>query len=177
MSTLTLPPGHTHWTQELADELLPDDVVRREVLDGELIVAPNAPSIHHQRLVSKVNEQLLRARPTGWEVFTSPLDVSFPWGDVAQPDIVVCAPDGTDETSLTGPPELVVEALSPSTRRNDLVRKRRLYERHGIGVYVIADPAGAVLTVLEHDEDGRLVETQIGTTVTLTRPFPVTLAI
>ena len=174
MSTLTLPPGHTYWTRDLADSLLPDDAFRREVLDGELILAPNAPAIRHQDLLMHLLRQIDAALPAGWKLFTSPVDVAFPWGDVAQPDLVACSAEQVDlEVGLIAAPSVVVEVLSPSTRGRDLVVKRRLYERHGIETYVIADPVA--LTVLARDEDGRLVETAEGATVELTHPFPLIL--
>ena len=176
MSTLTLPPGHAFWTLELADSLLPDDAFRREVLDGELIVAPNAPAIRHQDLLMHLLRQIDVALPPGWKLFTSPVDVAFPWGDVAQPDLIACSAEQVDlDVGLIAAPSMVVEVLSPSTRGRDLVVKRRLYERHGIETYVIADPNALTLTVLTRDEDGRLIETVEGPTVELTRPLRLTL--
>ena len=39
-----------------------------------------------------------------------------------------------------GPPDLVVEVLSPSNPRHDLERKRELYARHGVPEYLILEP-------------------------------------
>jgi Uma2 family endonuclease len=44
---------------------------------------------------------------------------------------------------------LVVEILSPGTRRRDLTVKRELYARFGVREYWIVDPANRSLTVLE----------------------------
>jgi Uma2 family endonuclease len=43
------------------------------------------------------------------------------------------------------PPTLVVEVTSPSTRREDLGRKRTLYERLAVEEYVLYDPLGEYL--------------------------------
>jgi Uma2 family endonuclease len=44
------------------------------------------------------------------------------------------------EKHAQGPPNLVVEILSPGTRRRDEGLKRRLYERMGVDEYWIVDP-------------------------------------
>ena len=45
-----------------------------------------------------------------------------------------------------GAPDLAIEVLSPSSARIDKVRKLRLYERHGVREYWLADPAMVVPT-------------------------------
>ncbi len=47
-----------------------------------------------------------------------------------------------------GPPDLVVEVLSPSNPRHDLERKRELYARHGIPEYLILEPHAETLLAL-----------------------------
>ena len=69
------------------------------------------------------------------------------------------------ERYVEGPPDLVVEVSSPSTRRLDLLRKERLYERFGvpeywfvdldadrIEAYRLADHRYGAPTVYEHDD-------------------------
>jgi Uma2 family endonuclease len=43
------------------------------------------------------------------------------------------------------PPTLIVEVTSRSTRREDLGKKKNLYERIGVGEYVLFDPYGEYL--------------------------------
>lgn len=47
--------------------------------------------------------------------------------------------DRVGERYAEGPPDLVVEVSSPSTRRQDLVRKRRVYERFEVPEYWFVD--------------------------------------
>ena len=52
-----------------------------------------------------------------------------------------------DEKRLHGPPELVVEVLSPSTALRDKTEKFDLYETHGVGEYWIIDPRDKLVEV------------------------------
>jgi len=48
-----------------------------------------------------------------------------------------------------------VEVLSASTRRRDLIEKRRAYERAGVAEYWTVDPAVDAVQVFRPDADGR----------------------
>jgi Uma2 family endonuclease len=63
--------------------------------------------------------------------------------DVAQPDIlVVTNPSQISGRGIEGAPLLVVEVLSPSTRRHDREVKMRRYAALAIPHYWIVDPEG-----------------------------------
>lgn len=68
-----------------------------------------------------------------------------------QPDVILlladtrCQPVGRKR--LSGPPDLVVEVISPSTARLDRKQKFRLYERYGVREYWIAEPLERLLSV------------------------------
>jgi Uma2 family endonuclease len=53
-----------------------------------------------------------------------------------------------NEKHATAAPDLVVEILSPGTRRRDKGRKRAVYDREGVGEYWIVDPETQSVTVL-----------------------------
>ena len=58
---------------------------------------------------------------------------------VVRPDVIVmCGP--APEQHLQSPPALVAEILSDSTWQNDVTYKRSLYEKQGVGTYLIIDP-------------------------------------
>jgi Uma2 family endonuclease len=97
----------------------PNDGNRYELVDGELFVNP-APSRIHQRVSRRLQRQLedyFHDRKLG-EVFNAPLDVILTPHDVFGPDLLVVGdPAHTTTRSIEKPPLLVVETLSPSTRK------------------------------------------------------------
>lgn len=125
--------------------LLPEDGRRHEIIDGDEVVSPS-PNTRHQRLVFRLARLLdahVRRHGLG-EVFVAPYDVLLSEHDIVQPDVLFVAEarlDLVDEENLKGAPDLVAEVLSESTRRTDLLRKRRLYERAGVAEYWAVDPA------------------------------------
>jgi len=120
----------------------PEDRRRYELLDGRLVVTPS-PSPTHQR-VSKRLELLLvgyfEGRSAG-EVFNAPIDLILGRHDVLVPDLLVVADPGhVTRRGVEGPPLLVVEILSPSTRHMDLTLKARRYAELGVRHYWVVDP-------------------------------------
>jgi Uma2 family endonuclease len=123
-------------------QLTPDDGRRHELVRGELYVTPS-PSPRHQRISRRLERQLesyFHARGLG-EVFHAPLDLVLTQRDVLVPDIVVVAdPSHVTSRAIEGPPLLVVEILSPSTRHVDRGVKARRYAELGVEHYWIVDP-------------------------------------
>jgi Uma2 family endonuclease len=136
----------------------PDDNLRRELIDGELVVTP-APRVRHQSVVTRLAARLFaHAEQHGGEVFVAPLDVLFTDSDVVEPDVLYVAPEHVDrleERFLRGAPDIAVEVSSPSTRRLELVRKRELYERHGVAEYWYVDLDVDRVEIFRLDEHGR----------------------
>lgn len=63
---------------------------------------------------------------------------------MVQPDVlVVCDPGRLDKRA----PDWIVEVLSPSTAGRDQIKKRQLYERHGVREYWLVHPVDRLLTV------------------------------
>ena len=123
-------------------EAMPEDMVIRNLVDGELFVSP-APTIRHQRVVIEIIRKLGNHVDThGGVVLTAPCAVRPSDRDVPEPDVLYVAAGHLDrlgERYIEGPPDLVVEVSSPSTLRLDLVYKRRLYERFAVPEYWFVD--------------------------------------
>jgi Uma2 family endonuclease len=130
----------TDWT--VADlDLLPDDGLQYELLDGILLVTP-APVPQHQRAAGRLHLLLGPACPPGLEVFFAPLDWRPDLRTSLQPDLLVVRDEDIELANIRKPLVLAVEVLSPSTRRKDLVLKRSKYQDAGVSSYWVALRAG-----------------------------------
>lgn len=139
----------------------PDDLLRHELIDGEHHVSP-APALRHQDVVlnlGRILSTFVRAHGLG-RVLVAPVDVLLTEHDVVEPDVLYVAAARSDrlrECFVAGAPDLVVEVLSPSSRGVDRVKKRRLYEAHGVPEYWIVDPVSEAIEVYRAvDGAGRL---------------------
>ena len=123
---------------------LPDDRNRYELFEGELQVTP-APGTIHQIVVSKLFLALgphVRRRRLGL-VLVAPCDVLLSATTVVQPDLLFVAGERREivlPAYVKGPPDLVVEVVSPLTARRDFGEKRELYARFGVPFYWLVDP-------------------------------------
>ena len=141
--------------------LFPDDGKRHEIIDGEHYVTPS-PNVRHQRLVGRLLYEIelyLRANPRVGEVFPAPLDVLLSPFDIVEPDLFVVTGDQAGiltEKNVQGPPALVIEVLSKSTRKRDAQTKRRLFERSGVREYWLVDPELDAVQVFRPTPEGRL---------------------
>ncbi len=141
------------WTY---DDLLafPDDGRRYEIIEGELYEMP-APSLIHATVVTNIITLLIPLLASvGGRWWTAPLDVFLPGANPVQPDFIVILPGSTVSfvaRGIEGPPDLIVEVLSPSNRVHDLLTKRALYARAGVREYWIVDPEQRTLQILSFD--------------------------
>jgi len=132
---------------------LPDDGKRYEILDGELFVSPS-PIPLHQLITGNLYAELrahIRPRRLG-RLFVAPLDILLSKHNIVEPDIVYVsnAKSGVmTDKNVQGAPDLLVEVLSPSTRKRDLQDKRRIYAEWGVDWYWIVDPQGETLDELQ----------------------------
>ena len=138
-------------------EDMPDDGRRYELSYGALVVTP-APSLRHQRLVTRLIVLLDAQCPEGREVLAG-AELRLQDDLLKIPDLMVVASALVDGQSITGTPDLVVEIHSPSTKVLDLTEKRAVYAAAGIPSYWLVDPEAETVTALEL-RDGAYVEVQ-----------------
>lgn len=153
MATKTRP-----WTRADLDRL-PDDGNRYEVLDGVLLVTPQAAFDHQQVATILAARLLAYSESHGIGSVVAPGAVPRGKSEL-QPDVQVIPgprpPRGAKWTALPKP-ILVVEVLSDSTRARDIILKREAYERWSIPEYWIVDPEERVITVARPGHEDRTV--------------------
>lgn len=139
------------------DYLTWNDDYRWEIIHGVPICMSPSPSSLHQLISGRIFGNIFNYLvDKECFVFAAPFDVRIPLYDendedienVVQPDIsVICDKKKIDKRGCLGVPDLVVEILSPATRKIDLQDKYYLYERAGVKEYWIVDPLNKTISV------------------------------
>lgn len=138
-SSLVREQGHTY--EDYAD--LPEELGRFELLDGELLAMSPGPSLVHQ-LASSLFQRIMYECDDQYIVCNAPVNVILSRYTTLQPDIVMVSKERmhiVTERAVEGPPDLVVEILSPSTVRKDRGKKMALYAHYEVSEYWIVDMA------------------------------------
>lgn len=129
--TMTAPPLTV---QDYLAE--PEGGPRWELIDGDPYVLRSPNEFHQRASVQLTVHFVLYLREHGeGEVFHAPFDVFLEEITAVQPDLLFVAHDNPNariEGGLWGTPDLVVEILSPSNSSYDLVKKRRVYQKHQV---------------------------------------------
>jgi len=100
-SVMTLPRSRPLTRADL--DALPEDGHRYELIDAVLVVTP-APSMPHQRVVTRLLRLLDAACPDDLEVFVAPFDVALATDTVMQPDVLVARQVDLTERDLPTAP-------------------------------------------------------------------------
>jgi Uma2 family endonuclease len=161
------PIGYEAKRYSYADYLTWTDDVMREIING-VVYAFSAPIRKHAGVVISFLKRALSfvdKRKGKCRIYTAPFDVRLPANgktaddeifDVVQPDIlVICDPSKLDEKGCVGAPDLIVEAISPSTSKRDLDLKFSLYERSGVKEYWVVYPNDEAVIVFLLQPNGK----------------------
>lgn len=136
---------------------LPDGQ-RAELIDGQMYnMAP--PNRLHQELVSQFTKLIgnyidshngrCKIYPAPFAVFLNKNNKNY-----VEPDIsVICDSDKLTDKGCNGAPDLIIEVVSPSSRRMDYIIKSGLYENAGVREYWIVDLQKEATVVYRFEED------------------------
>lgn len=118
-----------------------------------------APGTFHQVVVIRLVERLLEynAKEKAGQVLVAPVDVYLEERETYQPDIIFISRERLsiiEPARVAGPPDVVMEVLSPSTAYYDLKSKARIYAKHGVKEYWIVDPEDKSIEVYTGQDGG-----------------------
>ena len=122
-----------------------------QLIGGELVMTPS-PVPYHQDILGKIFYELKKfvEEKRRGKVYPAPIDVYFSETDIYQPDIIFIEKKRLNiigEKKIEGPPDLIIEILSPSTAYYDLRAKKDVYEQSGVKEYWIVDPMQKTIEV------------------------------
>jgi len=127
-----------------------------QLIAGELVQEPS-PNVAHQRIsrdLGGVLDQHVKSHRLG-EVLAAPMDVWLNDQNVFQPDILFVAAARLNlirNDGIHGPPDMVVEILSPSSLRHDSIQKLAVYAKTGVREYWLVDPVSQEIAIYRFGE-------------------------
>ena len=149
-------------------QMLPEGTLA-ELINGQLYMSP-APSNKHQWFLIalvKTLDDFVKTNRLG-KILIAPSDVYLDEeSNAVQPDLYFISNQNSsqplEDSPYKGIPDLIVEILSVSNSKHDLVTKKNLYERFGIKEYWIVDPGTTEVSVFEYQNKAfKLISKEIG---------------
>jgi Uma2 family endonuclease len=150
MPILPIPTAQG-WTVDDLD-LLPDDGLRYELVEGTLRVSPPAP-LPHNAVATELAVRLHPLLGPEWRVI-APAAVVFDRFNEREPDLLVVRRAGARGRHASPADVLLaVEVMSPSSRTDDRLVKPAQYAAAGIPHYWRIEPAVPVLVTYALADD------------------------
>ena len=118
---------------------------RYELIGGVKFIMSPALNLNHGTIINRIMNIFINYilnNDVKAAAFSDNTDVYFSKEEHYMPDIsIVCNPELLKSRKrIEGAPDLIVEVLSESTMKNDLGKKKDIYERYGVKEYWIVDP-------------------------------------
>lgn len=175
---MSMPNAARAWT--LAElHRLPEDGNKYELVYGELFVTP-APTEEHETIASRLSRILdPYVEAQGLGLVYRPRAVVQRRKSEVEPDLMVRAERIRRKGSWRGAPVpiLVVEIVSPTTRRRDHIKKRKYYEDIGVAEYWIIDASERCVRVVRPKTEDQVAKSQLTwAPAGATRPLSISLA-
>ncbi len=154
------PMATTTRTRMTVEEYLAiseEDARRMELIDGEIVVTPEPRPAHaHLQAELIYAVESWRRRGSGRAIVFGPTTVFLGAHDAYGPDLIVCRPEPRiDDRGWLGEHPLVcVEIRSPTTWKNDVGRKKAVYESEGVPELWLVDDVARVVLVFRRSALG-----------------------
>lgn len=148
-----------------------------ELIDGEIVVV-SEPRLAHGLLQAQLIGALAewQRRAPGRARVAGPTGVHLGPHDAYGPDVVVCRSQSNVSTRgyLAEVPLICAEIRSPTTWRNDIGRKKSVYEAHGVPeLWLVDDIASVVLVFRRSAPEVTYYDTALELTVQDTLDSPL----
>ncbi|GAB3794152.1 Uma2 family endonuclease [Virgibacillus kimchii] len=139
-------PEEQNKTFEEYQRLREETAQRLEYINGTVFMSA-PPNTIHQRISMKLSAILYRILENkDCEVIAAPYDIELSDDrqdekNIVIPDLsVICDKNSFTANRYVGPPEIIIEILSPSNQSHDLIYKTNLYQTFGVKEYWIINP-------------------------------------
>ena len=137
-------PGKRQGEYTLEDYRALPDNLRVELIDGVLFYM-EAPHAAHQTIAFELSvrfREYILKNGGKCRTWATPVNVQLDCDEktMVQPDVVIlCDKNKIQGGNIVGAPDLVVEVLSDSTARKDMILKKEKYRRAGVREYWMVD--------------------------------------
>jgi Uma2 family endonuclease len=121
---------------------VPDDGHRYEIFDGKLEMMSPGATASHQTISGTLFFMLMQSCKSDYLIFHPPFDVILSKTNVLQPDMMMIHRSRlhlVTERGIEGAPDMVVEIISPGSRKRDKGVKMGTYAKFGVQEYWVID--------------------------------------
>jgi Uma2 family endonuclease len=173
------PPAGGWTTDDL--DALPEDGIRRELIDGVIFVSPS-PTVNHQIIAGRLMVALEETCPEEW-VVTQGVEIRISRvRSLTQDVLVTTAAAAARNPSKFQPHEVVlaVEIVSPTSRAMDRLMKPALYAQAGVPFYWRVEFEDDIVVHTHRLDPGREIYAPTGehaSTIESDQPWPISIPV
>lgn len=156
-----------------ADYLNWPEEERWEIIDGIPYMQATPTRIHQEILMELSKQIAVYLTGKSCKVYPAPFCVRLPQEcdknendlkNVVEPDIsIICDKSKLDDKGCLGAPDMIIEIISPSSTRNDKIKKFNKYEKAGVKEYWIVEPDQKFISVFILEKSKRYGRPEIYT--------------
>lgn len=137
--------------------------IRHEYIDGEIFATSGSSTNHNQIAINMVALIRPHLRGSKCRVFISDMKIKINQENATffyYPDLLVTCSENDTEKYFKTEPNLIIEILSKSTKRNDLNEKRINYQSLStLQEYVLIDQDQIRVIIYRKDDKGKWIKT------------------